>query len=78
MKLELANLRGLLAELQDGAEEDTKLRREARGRREALKTKGGGSGKREAVPDLVERFDRRGTEPFELFRSEFGQNCWNP
>ena len=23
---------------------------------------------------LVERFDRRGTEPFELFRSEFGQN----
>ena len=26
----------------------------------------------------VERFDRRGTEPFELFRSEFGQNSWNP
>ena len=26
------------------------------------------------VPALVERFDRRGTEPFELFRSEFGQN----
>ena len=25
----------------------------------------------------VERFDRRGTEPFELFRSEFGQNSWN-
>jgi hypothetical protein len=24
---------------------------------------------------LFERFDRRGTEPFELFRSEFGQNC---
>ena len=23
---------------------------------------------------LVERFDRRGTEPFELFTSEFGQN----
>ena len=23
----------------------------------------------------VERFDRRGTEPFELFRSEFGQRC---
>ena len=23
---------------------------------------------------LVERFDRRGTEPFELFRSEFGQD----
>ena len=23
---------------------------------------------------LIERFDRRGTEPFELFRSEFGQN----
>ena len=23
---------------------------------------------------LVERFDRRGTEPFELFRSEVGQN----
>ena len=23
---------------------------------------------------LVERFDRRGTEPFELFRSEFGPN----
>ena len=26
------------------------------------------------VASLVERFDRRGTEPFELFRSEFGQN----
>ena len=26
------------------------------------------------VHHLVERFDRRGTEPFELFRSEFGQN----
>ena len=21
---------------------------------------------------------RRGTEPFKLFRSEFGQNSWNP
>ena len=30
------------------------------------------------VDALVERFDRRGTEPFELFRSEFGQNSWNP
>ena len=30
------------------------------------------------VPSLVERFDRRGTEPFELFRSEFGQKSWNP
>ena len=28
----------------------------------------------DGVWDLVERFDRRGTEPFELFRSEFGQN----
>ena len=27
---------------------------------------------------LVERFDRRGTEPFELFTSEFGHNPWNP
>ena len=27
------------------------------------------------VCSLVERFDRRGTEPFELFRSEFGQHC---
>ena len=27
-----------------------------------------------AVEAWVERFDRRGTEPFELFRSEFGQN----
>ena len=26
----------------------------------------------------VERFDRGGIEPFELFRSEFGQNSWNP
>ena len=26
------------------------------------------------VERWVERFDRRGTEPFELFRSEFGQN----
>ena len=25
----------------------------------------------------VERFDRRRTEPFKLFRSEFGQNSWN-
>ena len=31
-----------------------------------------------AVAGWVERFDRRGTEPFELFRSEFGQNSWNP
>ena len=31
-----------------------------------------------AVFPLVERFDRRGTEPFEFFRSEFGQNFWNP
>ena len=30
-----------------------------------------------AVRDLVERFDRRGTEPVELFTSEFGQNSWN-
>ena len=30
------------------------------------------------VYDLVERFGRRGTEPNELFRSEFGQNSWNP
>ena len=30
------------------------------------------------VSTLVERFDRRGIEPFELFRSEFGQNSWNP
>ena len=29
---------------------------------------------RKAVETLVERFDRRGTEPFELLRSEFGQN----
>ena len=29
------------------------------------------------VATWVERFDRRGTEPFELFRSEFGQNSWN-
>ena len=29
------------------------------------------------VGALVERFDRRGTEPFELFRSEFGQNSGN-
>ena len=27
---------------------------------------------------VVERLERRGTEPFELFRSEFGQNSWNP
>ena len=27
-----------------------------------------------SVPPWVERFDRRGTEPFELFRSEFAQN----
>ena len=28
----------------------------------------------DAVWPWVERFDRRGTEPFELFKSEFGQN----
>ena len=27
-----------------------------------------------AVLNLVERFDRRGIEPFELFTSEFGQD----
>ena len=37
----------------------------ARGR-----TPGGG-----AAPPEVERFDRRVIEPFELFRSEFGQRC---
>ena len=26
------------------------------------------------APDRVEGFDRRGIEPFEFFRSEFGQN----
>ena len=31
-----------------------------------------------AVQTRVERFDRRGTEPFELFRSEFDQNSLNP
>ena len=30
------------------------------------------------VCPLVARFDRRGTEPFELFSSEFGHNSWNP
>ena len=30
-----------------------------------------------AVRARVERFGRRGTEPNELFRSEFGQNSWN-
>jgi len=35
-----------------------------------------GAGKQVAVEILVERFDRRGTEPFELFRSEFGQNSF--
>ena len=30
------------------------------------------------VASWVERFNRRGTEPNELFRSEFGQNSWNP
>ena len=35
----------------------------------------GGEGDGEAAAGRwVERFDRRGTEPFELFRSEFGQN----
>ena len=29
---------------------------------------------KQCVEDLVERFGRRGTEPNELFRSEFGQN----
>ena len=29
-----------------------------------------------AVLNLVERFDRRGIEPFELFKSEFGQNSF--
>ena len=30
-----------------------------------------------AVYGLVERFDRRGTEPFELFRSKFGRTFWS-
>ena len=30
----------------------------------------------EGVKAWVERFDRRGTEPFELFRSEVGQNSF--
>ena len=30
-----------------------------------------------ALSTWVERFDRRGTEPFELFTSELGQNSWN-
>ena len=33
-----------------------------------------GSVRGTAVSPLVERFVRRGTEPFELFRSEFGQD----
>ena len=43
-------------------------------RRSNLPTKAG----TESAAALVERFDRRGIEPFELFRSEFGQNSWNP
>ena len=31
---------------------------------------------KQCVEDLVERFGRRGTEPNELFRSEFGQNSF--
>ena len=45
-------------------------RRRARRRREALPPGGG------AVPRWVERFDRRGSEPFEPFRSEYGQNSF--
>ena len=37
-----------------------------------------GSVRGTAVSPFVERFVRRGTEPFELFRSEFDQNSWNP
>ena len=37
-----------------------------------------GQGAAGSVDSLVERFDRRGTEPFELFTLEFGQNSWNP
>ena len=31
----------------------------------------------DTVQTRVERFGRRGIEPNELFRSEFGQNSWN-
>ena len=34
----------------------------------------GSGGRSGAAGTRVERFGRRGTEPFELFRSEFGQN----
>ena len=48
---------------------DARVRR-LRGRvRPAGAGDGGGGG---GVARLVERFDRRGTEPFELFTSEFG------
>ena len=55
-----------------GASTGTRRFRAGYGRRE-------GSGeRRRAVRLEVERFDRRGTEPFELFRSEFGHNSWTP
>ena len=37
---------------------------------------GGGVGPADPVAPCVERFGRRGTEPNELFRSEFGQNSF--
>ena len=36
-----------------------------------------GAGPLRGAAGRVERFDRRGTEPFELFRSEFAQNPGN-
>ena len=35
-----------------------------------------GQGAAGSVDSLVERFDRRGTEPFELFTLEFGHNSF--
>ena len=45
---------------------------------EVLKAGGAETPEAHDIRTLVERFDRRGTEPFELFRSEFGQNSWIP
>lgn len=42
---------------------------------EAWNDGGTGEGSDAAARPLVERFDRRGIEPFELFSSELGQNA---
>ena len=56
------------------ADRTFQLRSSPRGSTALGSTLSGASSPRRCHPTWVERFDRRGIEPFELFTSEFGQN----